>query len=352
MFLMRPRPYFRLAQHTLVAFLLWAGIFLPGAGGAVSGLERFEFAEPQMGTLFRVVLFADNPAAARAAPDAAFDRVEALNAILSDYDRQSELMRLCREPVGTAVRVSPPLWTVLSQGQKLAEATGGAFDVTAGPLVRLWRETRRSGRLPPSEPWEAGRAATGHAGLRLDGADRTAVLARPGMQLDLGGIAKGYAADEALSVLASHGFTRAMVAASGDIALGDPPPGESGWTVELVPFGRESGTGRTLRAANVGVSTSGDAEQYVEIGGVRYSHILDPRTGLGLTTPLAVTVVARRAMLSDGWATACSVLGAQESRNAIDRLPDEPLHVIAHRRGGDPQVFGRLPSGLQQTVLR
>lgn len=325
-------------------------LFFGGLGvvnGADPVLERYEFVRPHMGTLFQVVLFAEEPRAARAAADEAFARVEALNACLSDYDPESELMRLCRQPAGTPVPVSDSLFAVLTQSQAVADLTDGAFDVTVGPLVRLWREARRSGRFPRADQLESCRAPTGHDKLRLENGSRVVTLKSPGMQLDLGGIAKGHAADEALSLLAARGFSRAMVAASGDLALGDPPPGTTGWKVEIVPFGRKSPARRTLLASHVGISTSGDVEQYVEIDGVRYSHIVDPRTGIGLTAPLAVTVVARRAILSDSWSTACSVLGDEEARRAIERVSEEPLFVIVHRRDGEATVpFGRPPPGL------
>jgi thiamine biosynthesis lipoprotein len=132
------------------------------------------------------------------------------------------------------------------------------------------------------------------------------------MRLDLGGIAKGYAADAALTVLAQHGLPHAMVAAGGDLALGRPPPGEPGWKVALAPFGSAAGAPVSVVASEVGISTSGDAEQFVEIDGTRYSHILDPATGHGLTSAAAVTVIARTATLSDGLATAGCVLAARD----------------------------------------
>jgi thiamine biosynthesis lipoprotein len=130
------------------------------------------------------------------------------------------------------------------------------------------------------------------------------------MRLDLGGIAKGFAADEALAVLRRMGITRAMVAASGDMAFGEPPPGEVGWRIGIAPLSAESDApSEYLRLARCGASTSGDAFQHVEIGGKRYSHIVDPRTGLGLTEQSSVTVVAPDATTADSLATAISVVG-------------------------------------------
>lgn len=308
--------------------------------------ERREFVEPHMGTLFRIVLYAADANAAKAAARAAFDRIAALNRTMSDYDPASELSRLSQHPPQLAVPLSPDLLDILQRSQILAEKTHGAFDVTLGPVIRLWRETRRTGQLPPDAARAAALQASGFAHLRLDPAARTATLLCPGMALDLGGIAKGYAADAALAVLARHGFTHAMVAASGDLALGDPPPGKAGWTVELAPFGATTGT---VLATNAAVSTSADTAQFVELGGARYSHIVDPRTGLGLTQSAAVTVITRHATLSDGLATACSVLGLADAKNLAETWP-ESVRVIVHQRNADGSVqstsFGRAPAGL------
>ena len=169
------------------------------------------------------------------------------------------------------------------------------------------------------------------------------------MQLDLGGIAKGYAADAALTVLARHGLRRAMVEASGDIALGEPPPESDGWKVQLAPFGSDPAGSILVTAANAGISTSGDAEQFLELGGVRYSHMVDPATGLGLTRPVAVTVVARHATLSDGLATACSVLSPAAVKPMIEKL-NEPVRILVQTRNRNGAVqrrsFGTNPPGV------
>jgi len=319
------------------------------AADSPAELQRFAFTEPHMGTLFQVVLFAPEPAAAQAAAQAAFARIAELNRTLSDYDPASEVSRLSQAPAGTAVPVSPELFTLLQRSQTLAKRSGGAFDVTLGPLVRLWRESRRSGRLPESGAREQARQVSGHALLTLDAKASTATLARSGMQLDLGGIAKGFAADEALAVLRRRGFPRAMVAASGDLALGDPPVGKAGWTVELAPFGTDRGPTVALIVANAGVSTSGDAEQNVEIHGVRYSHLIDPATGLGRTESVAVTVIARDATTSDALATTCSLVRPEQIEPLL-ATEKEAVRVVVYSRSVDGSVqrtlYGRDPSGL------
>lgn len=330
-----------------------AGAGVPSDPSPAGTLTRYEFVAPHMGTLFRIVLFAPGESVAQAAAAAAFARVAELNRIMSDYDAHSELRRLDRSPPGTAVKVSAELFDVLQRSQWLAEKSDGAFDVTSGPVVRLWREARRTRQLPTEAARAAARGASGYAKLRPNPADRTITLLAPGMQLDLGGIAKGYAADEALAVLARRGLAHAMVAASGDLALGDAPPGKPGWRIEIAPFDHPAREPLIVVAANVGVSTSGDAEQFAEIGGVRYSHIVDPATALGLTAPVAVTVIARNATEADSLATTCSVLAAN-SDEKIARCLGDSARALVFRRDECGVIrrvsYGSSPPGLRTTL--
>lgn len=292
-----------------------------GTSRAKSVQQRYEFQQPHMGTVFTLTLYATNEISARAAADAAFARVAALNHAMTDYDPESELMRLCRQPAGEPVRVSAALFEVLQEARRIAELSDGAFDPTIGPVVRLWRRARRTEVLPTLEQLEHARAAVGWQKLSLDAKNQTVTLLATNMQLDLGGIAKGYAADAALTVLREHGIRAALVAASGDIAVGDAPPGEKGWRVSIgTPFQRE-GEARTLLLKNAAVSTAGDAEQFVVIDGVRYSHIVDPRTGMGLTNRCQVSVIAPHAMQTDVFDTTASILGFEAGRKLIQSQP-------------------------------
>ena len=234
-----------------------------------STLERFEFEQPQMGVPFRMVLFAPDESIASGAAIAAFDRIKDLNAIMSDYEADSELSELSRSAgQGRAVRVSADLWRVLERSQQLAQQTEGAFDITVGPYVALWRRSRRVRQLPDPERLEEVRPAVGYRNIVLNGRDHTVQLLVPGMKLDLGGIAKGYAVDEAMKVLRSRGITRALVGGVGDIVVGEPPPGKSGWRIALAQFDRTGApTNRHVLLRNAAISTSGDAAQRLEIDG-------------------------------------------------------------------------------------
>lgn len=283
-------------------------------------LERFEFAETLMATRFRVVLYApDKPSAERAAK-AAFARAAELDGIMSDYKPSSELMRLCAKAGGGPVPVSSDLFAVLERSQHFARLTGGAFDATVGPVVRLWRRTRRMKVLPEPAALAAARELVGFDKLSLNSCNRTVALAKPGMKLDLGGIAKGYAADAMQAVLRQHGVTRALVAAGGDIVVTDAPPDTVGWRVGITALGEEDKAAPTLVLANAAVSTSGDAEQSVEIAGKRYAHVVDPKTGLGLGERFQVTVVAKNGTASDALATGLSVMGAERGLKLVTAL--------------------------------
>ena len=167
--------------------------------------------------------------------------------------------------------------------------------------------------------FRSARARVGWEKIRLDPAQHTAELLAPGMKLDLGAIAKGYAAQEAINVLRTNGVTHALVSGAGDMAAGDPPPGRTGWRIELAPLDAQTATVTNfVLISNCGFATSGDQFQHVEFDGVRYSHIVNPHTGLGLTDHSLVFVIARDGMIADGLSTTISVLGPERGLKLIE----------------------------------
>jgi len=301
--------------------------------------HRFEFKQPHMGTLFTITLYARGELAARVGADAAFAKIAALDLMMTDYDPDSELMQLSRKPVGEPVHVSDELFDILQKSQRIAELSDGAFDVTIGPVVRQWRRARRTGDLPAAETLSRVRESVGWQKLKLDPRKQTVTLTVPDMQLDLGGIAKGYAADQALAVLRSRGLPRALVAASGDLAIGDPPPGKRNWRVAVGKLdSHDEKLSRILFLNNAAVSTSGDTEQFVEIGGRRYSHIVNPHTGLGLTERLQVTVIGRHATDTDALATAASVLGVRRGIALLESGPNLE-GIFIRKTASETKVF-------------
>jgi FAD:protein FMN transferase len=296
--------------------------------------KRFEFRQTHMGSEFKLVLYCADEATARRASDAAFARIAALDAALSDYNPESELMRLCDRAGGPPVPVGPDLYEVLEKALAMARRSGGAFDPTVGPVVRLWRRARRTRELPDPESLARARALVDYRLVHLDPKGRAVRLDKEGMKLDLGGIAKGYASGEAIATLRRLGVPRALAAGAGDIVVGDPPPEAEGWTVGIAPLEAPGARPtRFLSLQNAAVSTAGDTEQFVEIGGVRYSHIVDPRTGLGLTGRISVTVVAPDGATADGLDTTVVVLGPEKGLPLVEATDGAAALIV--RRGDD-----------------
>lgn len=298
-------------------------------------LSRFEYQRPQMGLPFRIVLFAAGKDEADAAAEAAFQRISQLNDIMSDYEDESELTLLSKSSgQGKSVPVGPDLWRVLERAQALSVKSGGAFDITVGPYVKLWRRARRERKLPDPALLAAAAKSVGYRYLHLDPARKTVRLDAPDMRLDLGGIAKGYAVDEALKVLKGRGIRSALVSGGGDLAVSEPPPGQSGWRIELPPLDvTNAPPARFVRLRNAALATSGDLFQRLEIDGRRYSHIVDPRTGVGLTDHSLVTVIARDCMTADSHTKVVSVLGPDAGMALLRGVAGVEARVV--RKPGD-----------------
>jgi thiamine biosynthesis lipoprotein len=294
-----------------------------------------------MGLPWRIVLYAPSDHEAVMAADAAWDRIAELNRILSDYEPDSELSRLSRSSgSGVAVPVSEDLFRVLERAEQVSRAGDGSFDITVGPLVDVWKRARRQRTLPDASRIAVARAACGWTNVILardEQGRRTARLLRPGMRLDPGGIAKGYAIGEATKVLRAHGISRSLISGGGDLYAASTPPGESGWivTVGLLDL-TNAPPGRRVLLRDQALVTSGDLFQRVEIGGIRYSHIVDPRTGQALTDHSQVTLVGRDPTTLDALSKVLSVLGPSRAdtlcrRFRVDallfRAPDGRLSV-------------------------
>jgi len=309
-----------MARTWLLGLLvLFAGLtLLPG--GETAKPRRFVFEEPHMGTLFRLVFYTSDEAAAKQSAKEAFARIAELNRIMSDYLVDSELMKLCKQSGGPATKVSADLFAVLAKAEEVAKETDGAFDVSVGPVVRLWRKARKEKALPDPRELNAALARVDFRKIKLDSERRTVQLLIMGMLLDLGGIAKGYAADAALAVLHRRGIDRALVAAGGDVRVALPPPDAKGWKIGIAPLKDPKGEPTAyLLLQNAAVSTSGDAHQHLELGGKRYSHVIDPKTGVGLPGRRAVTVIAPDSTTADALATAACVLGPEKGLQLVEK---------------------------------
>ncbi|MEM7167273.1 MAG: FAD:protein FMN transferase [Planctomycetota bacterium] len=304
---------------------------------------RHEFTRPLLGTDVRIVICSPTAERARHGADAAFARIEALSQVFSEYDGQSELSQLNATAArhGGSAQVSATLLSVLTEATALAAASGGAFDPTVGPYVRLWRRSLRQQQLPTTAQLQAARQRVGYRLLQF-GADSTVTFLRPGMELSLGGIAKGYIAGEALRVLLERGLGSSLVDAGGDLAIGTPPPNAKGWRIAIAPQVGDPeivGTRRVRWLHSCGVATSGDAARFVVIDDVRYGHVLEtrpdaPGVGLGCTRRRTATVIAPTAALADGLASALVVLERKPGFALLQAFPQTNAQIVEQHEDG------------------
>ena len=285
---------------------------------------RVEATRPLMGTLFKIITFTNNPNEARRVMDEAFDLAEDFAGRATDYDPKSELNRLTEAPIGTPINVSPDLFQVLLLGREIARQTDGIFDPTYGPLTHLWREITRTKRKPSDQEIKAARDRCGIDHLTFDEKNQTITIDLENMQLDLGGIAKGYAADLIFDRLIAGGFTQTLIAAAGDIRVGDPPPDKEAWTIGLRTF-RLAPT-ESIPLKNAAISTSGDLFQRAQTDENTYSHLIDVRSGLGLTIRRAASVILPKAKLTDPLATVACL--ADDPAEWFKRYPDASIRVV------------------------
>ena len=282
--------------------------------------EPFEFRRIVMGAPSRLVLYARDPDEADAAASAAFARLGEIEEALSDWMPASEVRQL-PTTAGARAHCGPDLAFALSESLRFNRESEGAFDPTLGALTKCWRAARRAGGVPAPEAIAACRARCGAAHVRFDAATATYSADVDCLELDFGGIGQGIGADAALAVIRAHGVPRALVDLSGDIAVGDPPPGHDGWRIEL-----DDPWHTVLHLANGGLTTSGDRFQHLDAaapggGTARLSHIIDPATGQPLTTRTEVVAIAPTCIEADAWATALSVAGPERGSALLRRFP-------------------------------
>ncbi len=279
-----------------------------------------------MGQDARIVVYAPNKATAENACTAAFNRMAELDSMMSDYRVNSELTHLSNSAGGPAVRVSPELFRVLKRSQEVSRASHGLFDVTVGPLVQLWRKARKTHSMPTRTDINHARKLVGWRKLKLDDKKQTVRLTSAGMRLDLGAIAKGYADDEVQIVLKAHGIKCALVEMGGDIVVSDPPPGETGWTIR-VPNAGSDHTPVDMKFARCAVSTSGDTEQFVMLDGKKYSHVVNPLTGMAITDGVQSTVIAPNGLTSDSLSTALTLVPSADRARILKAYPGTRAYI-------------------------
>lgn len=291
-----------------------------------------------MGSPFRLVFYAADSATARVVAQESFALIDSLNAVFSDYDPQSELNRLCGfAGRDSFVAVSPLLYRMILDSKAAWKKSRGRFDITLGPLSRLWRQSRREKAFPLAAAVADARQRTGFENVAIDTDARTIKLLKAGMQLDLGGIAKGYIAQQVVDFAQRNGAVAALADAGGDIVCGAPPPGKEGWTIGINRPGQTDALlERNIVIRNKAVATSGDVYQYTVHNGKKYSHIIDPRTGYGVTFQRNVTVIANTGSTADWLATACSILPVARAKKLARK---EKAQLLITQLDGDKVTY-------------
>ncbi len=290
-----------------------------------------------MGTEVLILVNAEDDKALEEAVLSTYQEGERLNMIFSDYEAKSEVSQLSQSSgSGKQFLLSPELFELLQYAQNLSKLSDGAFDVTVGPLSRLWRIARFQKKLPAPIKINHALKRVGYDNLILNEASRSASAQLPGMVMDLGAIAKGYIADRMLEKMKKGGYPRCLINAGGDLTIGSAPKDRTGWKVEI--GGRRHPQLPVLHLANCAVATSGDMEQFLEIEGKRYSHILNPLTGLGLPGGTQATVIAPSCMIADSLASMCLVLGFEQSIPLLPQTRADQIHFLV-LRDSVPQYF-------------
>jgi len=303
--------------------------------------KRFHFTENKMGSPFNIIFYHRDSSEAVEIAKTCFAIVDSLNKIYSDYSPESEISLLAEKAYLQPHSISDELLGMLMESKVVWNKSGKAFDISIGPLTRLWRKARKEKRFPSGSEVKKTKRLTGFDKLQTDFVNKTVFFTRKGMRLDFGGIVKGYAAQKVINYLRSRKIIHALADAGGDIVMSEAPPGKSGWTVGInLPQQENELWNQNLSLANCSVATSGDVYQFISHKGKKYSHIIDPRTGYGVTSQRNVTVIAKDGTTADWLATACSILPIRialelaEKENAalfITILKDEK--IVIHKTG-------------------
>jgi len=296
--------------------------------------ERYEFSAGKLGTPCKIILYAADSATAHTTSQKAWKKIDEMNEILSDYNENSEIRRLSDSSgIGKYVHVSKILYDIIESSIHYSKITHGAFDITIGNYVQLWRRARRQNIFPTKEQLAKAKKTTGYKKIKLCPKQQAITLKVKGMRLDVGGIGKGFIADEVLKLLNHLGIESALVDLGGDISISNPPPKQDGWRIET---GYKDATGQFVRREiyplkNCAVATSGDLFQFVTLDGKRYSHIINPKTGIGLSESEQITTIAPNGAAADALASAFSVLGHRKGMKLAKKLKNITLLSVPLR---------------------
>src|SRR6188474_2575600 len=263
-------------------------------------LKRFEFSENKMGSPFGIIFYHTDSTEAMQIAKQCFSIVDSLNTIFSDYNSESEVGKLALQTNQTDIKVSDELFAMIVSSKDAWTRSRKTFDVTIGALTQLWRKVKKENRFPSETEIKAAKDLTGFKNLIINERSKTISFKKPGIRLDFGGIVPGYASQRVIDFLKTKNINIALVDASGDIVMSDAPPGKNGWTIGInLPENENEIWDKKLELKNFAVSTSGDVYRYTIHNEIKYSHIINPRTGYGVTSQRNVTVIAKYAADAD-----------------------------------------------------
>ena len=302
----------KVKQNVVVLFLLTVG---QASSPAQAGREilRLEQSAEAMGSAYSIAVYGYDREQMEAAVEAAFDEVRQLDSMFSNYKPDSEWSEVNREAARRPVHVSPELFQLLAACQEYSRQSEGAFDISVGPLMKVWGFYKGTGHLPHRAEVMAAMQSVGYRHVHLDAASQTVSFDRPGVELDPGGIGKGYAVDRMVDVLKRKSIAIALVAASGSsiYGLGAPPNEPRGWRITIRDPRNERATVAEAFLKNESMSTSGSYEKFFRAEGHVYSHIMDPRTGYPAPGMLSVSLITPRTIDSEAWAKPFFINGRQ-----------------------------------------
>lgn len=283
-------------------------------------LKRFQFSAYKMGAPFTIIFYHSDSAAAATIAAECFSIVDSLNTIFSDYDPASETGRLTSLTAFNDIKVSAELFDMIVFSKQAWKRSSKTFDIAIGALSQLWRKAKAEKRFPSKREIRQANDNSGFNNINCDTFTNTISFEKQGIKFDFGAIVPGYAAQRTIGYLKSKNILHALVDASGDIVVGEPPPGKTTWSIAMnLPQQENEFWQKKLGLKNLAVATSGDVYRYTVHNGKKYSHIIDPRTGYGVTSQRNVTVIAKDGATADWLATACSILPVKKALKLIKK---------------------------------
>ncbi len=296
--------------------------------------KKYVFSEQKMGSAFGLQFYHIDSLTANKLAKKAFLLVDSLNISFSDYMENSEINKVSKNAGnGLKINISEPLLQLLIECKRAYFLSNGAFDITIGHLTKLWRKARKSQEITPKDELNKAIKNTGMRFLEIDTSRATARLLKNNVSIDLGGIAKGFAAQKVLEFLQNNGVKSALIDAAGNMAIGSRPPNYTSWKVAIeIPRNNYEKYYKLLNISNMGVSTSGDTFQFIQFNGKKYSHILNPKTGLGMQNGRQVTVICENAVMADWLSTTLCILPIKKALNLTKKVNFEAF-IVQNKRG-------------------